>query len=246
MGFVARWGTSDVWYVHWDDVHDPVAVYSSDFDAVLVDLGFRDPASTGVSGTTADNLARALVIRRTLGHLSTYYWQHVRRNGGAERTPNLVRQAFRTDDRQHAASGQLRGAPHRSCTTPSVFATAIPVQPSRTRLARPQQHAHRAQLRRLGRPVAGRVRQPTAPSVPERVRERDREQPGHTGGCRRARGAPDGGTPHRNARELAIFRAADDFARVLAARARARGGPQPRAGSRAPRARREATSCPPH
>jgi len=73
VGFVARWGTTDIWHVHWDEVYDPTPTYATDFDEVLVDLGLRDPTSTGVFGSVADNLARALVIRRTLGHLSTYY-----------------------------------------------------------------------------------------------------------------------------------------------------------------------------
>ena len=73
VGFVARWGTTDVWHVGWDEVYDPTPTYASDFDEVLVSLGLRDPASTGVSGSTADDLARALVIRRALGHLSASY-----------------------------------------------------------------------------------------------------------------------------------------------------------------------------
>jgi len=73
VGFVAQWGTTDVWHVHWDEVYDPSPTFATDLDSVLVDLGFRDPNSTGISGSVADNLARALVIRRALGHLSTYY-----------------------------------------------------------------------------------------------------------------------------------------------------------------------------
>jgi len=73
VGFIARWGTSDVWHIGWDEVHDPTPTYASDLDEVLVDLGLRDAASTGVSGTSADDLARAFVIRRTLGHVSTFY-----------------------------------------------------------------------------------------------------------------------------------------------------------------------------
>jgi len=43
------------------------------FDEVLVALGLRAPGSTGAQGSEADQLARFLVIRRTLGHLSRYY-----------------------------------------------------------------------------------------------------------------------------------------------------------------------------
>jgi hypothetical protein len=73
IGFSEQWGTTDVWWINWDVVYDPSPDYSSDFDEVLVALGLRDPASTDVSGTEADDLARLLVIRRTLGHLSTFY-----------------------------------------------------------------------------------------------------------------------------------------------------------------------------
>ncbi len=72
-GFSARWGTTDVWYVQWSTVYDPTPNYATDFDEVLVALGLRRPESTGASGTEADDLARLLVIRRTLAHLSTYY-----------------------------------------------------------------------------------------------------------------------------------------------------------------------------
>jgi len=73
IGFIAQWGTSDVWHIYWDAVYDPTPTYASDLDEVLVALGFRDAATTGSNGSAAENLARALVIRRTLGHLSTYY-----------------------------------------------------------------------------------------------------------------------------------------------------------------------------
>ena len=72
-GFAAAWGTSDVWWINWDVVYDSDPVFASDFDGVLADLGFRHASSTGATGTEEDNLARSFVIRRTLGHLSTYY-----------------------------------------------------------------------------------------------------------------------------------------------------------------------------
>lgn len=73
IGFSEQWGTTDVWWVDWDVVYDPSPDYSSDFDEVLVALGLRDPSSTSLNGTEADDLARLLVIRRTLGHMSVYY-----------------------------------------------------------------------------------------------------------------------------------------------------------------------------
>jgi hypothetical protein len=72
-GFDALWGTTDVWWVNWDVVYDPSPLYASDLDEVLVALGLRDPDSTGSPGSEADQLARLFLIRRTLGHLSTYY-----------------------------------------------------------------------------------------------------------------------------------------------------------------------------
>jgi len=72
-GFAALWGTTDVWWVDWDVVYDPSPLYASDLDEVLVALGLRDAASTGTQGSEADQLGRLLLIRRTLGHLSTFY-----------------------------------------------------------------------------------------------------------------------------------------------------------------------------
>lgn len=82
-GFAPRWGTSDVWWVDWDVVYDPAPTYASDLDEVLVALGLRDPASTGAVGTEADELARLLVIRRALGHVSTYYGNGIDGNAQA-------------------------------------------------------------------------------------------------------------------------------------------------------------------
>lgn len=73
QGFTAQWGTTDVWWMDWDVVYTPSPTYATDFDEVLADMGLRDPDSTDREGTEADQLARLLVIRRTLGHLSSYY-----------------------------------------------------------------------------------------------------------------------------------------------------------------------------
>jgi hypothetical protein len=73
VGFSAAWGSTDVWWIDWDVVYDPSPTYAADFDEVLVTLGLRASGSTGVQGTEADQLAKLLVIRRALGHLSRYY-----------------------------------------------------------------------------------------------------------------------------------------------------------------------------
>ncbi|MHC4223277.1 MAG: hypothetical protein ACYSX0_14990 [Planctomycetota bacterium] len=73
IGFAESFGTTDVWWMDWDVVYKPAQTYATDFDETLVALGLRDPQSTDVAGTEADQLARLFVIRRTLGHMSTYY-----------------------------------------------------------------------------------------------------------------------------------------------------------------------------
>lgn len=73
VGFSAVWGSTDVWWIDWDVVYDPTPTYASDFDEVLVALGLRASGSTGTAGSEADQLAKQLVIRRTLGWLSRYY-----------------------------------------------------------------------------------------------------------------------------------------------------------------------------
>jgi len=73
IGFQAIWGSTDVWWVNWDVVYDPSPLYATDIDEVLVSLGLRRSESTDAAGTEADQLARLLLIRRALGHLSQYY-----------------------------------------------------------------------------------------------------------------------------------------------------------------------------
>jgi hypothetical protein len=73
VGFQPVWGSTDVWWIDWDVVYDPSPTYASDFDEVLVALGLRSPSSTDAQGAEADQLAKFLVVRRTLGHLSRYY-----------------------------------------------------------------------------------------------------------------------------------------------------------------------------
>jgi hypothetical protein len=73
VGFKAEYGSTDVWWVNFDVIYDPTPTFATDFDEALSFLGLRDPASTDAVGSEADQLARLLVIRRTLGHLSTYF-----------------------------------------------------------------------------------------------------------------------------------------------------------------------------
>jgi len=73
VGFRPIWNTTDVWWINWNVVYDPTPTYATDFDEALVSLGLRNPASTDPLGREEDRLARLLVIRRALGHLSTYY-----------------------------------------------------------------------------------------------------------------------------------------------------------------------------
>jgi hypothetical protein len=72
-GFVAEWGTTDVWWIDWDVLYDPTPTYATDLDEVLVALGLRHASSTDAAGTQEDQFARLLLIRRALAHLSTYY-----------------------------------------------------------------------------------------------------------------------------------------------------------------------------
>jgi len=73
VGFRATWQTTDVWWIDWDVTYDPTPQYATDLDEALVALGLRHSESVDAVGTEEDRLARLLVIRRALGHLSTYY-----------------------------------------------------------------------------------------------------------------------------------------------------------------------------
>ena len=117
-GFQPIWNTSDVWWINWDVQYDPAPedAFDTDFDDVLAYLGLRDPASEG-SGTEADQLARMLVIRRTLGWLSTYYGNGMDGNplqGGL--SLSLVGPAGTTAGSTPPAGGSFGASPNRYST----------------------------------------------------------------------------------------------------------------------------------
>jgi len=113
-GFDALWGTTDVWWVDWDVVYDPSPLYASDLDEVLVALGLRDPASTGTQGGEADQLGRLLLIRRTLGHLSTFYGNGFDGNPAAGGLSiSFVGPAGTSTGTTPAPGGQIPAAPER-------------------------------------------------------------------------------------------------------------------------------------
>jgi hypothetical protein len=62
-----------VWHVRFEGKEDSSHPYASDFDAALVAVGLRSPASVDEVGSEADELARAFVRRETLRHLSVHY-----------------------------------------------------------------------------------------------------------------------------------------------------------------------------
>jgi hypothetical protein len=72
-GMLARFHDTDVWWVRFDGKEDLSHAYASDFDAALVGMGLRNPASTSAAGTKADRLARLCVQRAILSHLNRYY-----------------------------------------------------------------------------------------------------------------------------------------------------------------------------
>lgn len=72
-GLVARFGTTDVWYVSFDRKDATTHGYASDFDWSLVSLGLRSPTSTDPRGTDADLLASLYVRLAVLRRLHTHY-----------------------------------------------------------------------------------------------------------------------------------------------------------------------------
>ncbi|MFI5402227.1 MAG: putative Ig domain-containing protein [Planctomycetota bacterium] len=117
IGFTASWGTTDVWWIDWDVVYDPSPTYAADFDEVLVALGLRVPGSTGTQGTEADQLAKFLVIRRTLGHLSRYYGNNDDGSPGAGGLSiSFVGPAGPGGGTTPGVGGVIGGAPNRYST----------------------------------------------------------------------------------------------------------------------------------
>ena len=69
----ARFSNTDVWYLKFQGKKDTGHIYASDFDKALVTIGMRSPASTGVTGTTADEVAKAYVRQQTLRYINVMY-----------------------------------------------------------------------------------------------------------------------------------------------------------------------------
>lgn len=69
---VARFGTTDVWYIDWD-ARFGRHPYASDYQAGLAYLGLRSVDSTTASGTEADRLADLVVRVRVLRELNRMY-----------------------------------------------------------------------------------------------------------------------------------------------------------------------------
>jgi len=83
---VARFGTTDVWYVDFEQKHGTHA-YASDWHAALVRLGLRNPASTSGVGTEADRLADMAARVYVLGALNEHY---LRNQDGSDKAGSLA------------------------------------------------------------------------------------------------------------------------------------------------------------
>jgi hypothetical protein len=70
---VARFSTTDVWYLKADGKFDATHAFACDFDAALASAGLRAPTSTDATGTTADQVAKAYVRLETLKALNAMY-----------------------------------------------------------------------------------------------------------------------------------------------------------------------------
>ena len=71
-GFVAEFGTTDVWYVDTTRKHG-AHPFASDFHAMLCAAGLRLASSTSLEGTAADRLAESCARLAALRHLSRYF-----------------------------------------------------------------------------------------------------------------------------------------------------------------------------
>ena len=83
---VARFGTTDVWFIDWT-AKTGLHPYANDFHAALAQLGLRNPASTGVMGTEADQLAELLVKAELLRHLNPMFLRARDGSAGPEGLP---------------------------------------------------------------------------------------------------------------------------------------------------------------
>jgi hypothetical protein len=85
-GYVARFGTSDVWVLDWN-VKTGSHPYATDFQAALASLGLRDPASTGARGTEADRLAELLAKVEVLRALNPLFLREPDGRAGPDGLP---------------------------------------------------------------------------------------------------------------------------------------------------------------
>ncbi len=79
---VARFGSTDVWYLDWDAKHGRHP-FASDYQAALAYLGLRGANSTDVRGTEADRLVDLIVRVRTLRALNKMYLREADGTDGA-------------------------------------------------------------------------------------------------------------------------------------------------------------------
>lgn len=70
---VARFDTTDVWFVLFAGKEDTAHGFVSDFDRSLAQFGLRAPASTDAVGTAADRFAKLYVEQRVLSRLGEIY-----------------------------------------------------------------------------------------------------------------------------------------------------------------------------
>ncbi len=83
---IARFGSTDVWYLDTDGKHG-THPYASDFHAALAHLGLRGPTSTARTGTPADELAELVVRVQMLREINKLY---LRNEDGTEGARGLA------------------------------------------------------------------------------------------------------------------------------------------------------------
>ncbi len=85
-GHVARFGSTDVWYLDFAQKHGGHP-FHSDFHAALARVGLRGATSTGGYGSDADRLTDLLVRVRALQHINTMYLRNADGSPGARGLP---------------------------------------------------------------------------------------------------------------------------------------------------------------